>query len=82
MGLRVDKVKAECRNFGATVRRNLREIFVENRPRWRQPKEWQHLVVDPFVSAFDILKAAIMPYTLGHLAFFITIIEAIKALAV
>ena len=38
------------------------EVFVENRPRYRDWKEWPHLYVDFWVSLFG------MSYTLGHIA--------------
>ena len=55
MGLRTEKVKAEIRAFVA-------EVFRENAPRYKRPKEWPHLYVDFFVSLFG------MSYTLGHIA--------------
>jgi len=55
MGLRIEKVKGEIRDFVA-------EVFRENAPRYKHPKEWPHLYVDLWVSLFG------MSYTLGHIA--------------
>ena len=55
MGVRIERVKAEFRGFVA-------EVFRENAPRYKNPKEWPHLYVDFWVSLFG------MSYTLGHVA--------------
>ncbi len=66
MGVRIDRVKDELLDFWAEVENNIHEIFVENRPRYRNVKEWHHLALDVLVSVLSILKAAVMPYTLAH----------------
>ncbi len=55
MGVRIDRVRAEFRDFVA-------EVFRQNAPRYRDPREWGHLYVDFWVSLFG------MSYTLGHVA--------------
>lgn len=80
MGMRTDKVRIEFQNLADEVRANVQELFVDNVPRLKNPKEWHHLFVDPFVSAFSILKALIMPYTLGHLAAFAVVGAIINGL--
>lgn len=67
MGVRIERVKGEVFGFGEAVRSNLREVFITNAPRYKRPQEWLHLWADLWVSAVSILKAAVMPYTYGHL---------------
>lgn len=67
MGMRLERCREEIVELIETAHSEFREIFVENRPRWRNPKEWSHLAVDPCVSLFAILKAAVMPYLMGHM---------------
>ncbi len=55
MGMRIDRVKAEFRDFAT-------EVFRENAPRYKHPKQWPHLYVDFWVSLFG------MSYTVGHIA--------------
>lgn len=52
--IKLAKVKAELSAFYF-------EIFVENKPRYKQPTQWPHLWVDFWVAFFD------MSYTLGHI---------------
>lgn len=39
----------------------IKEIFVDNGPRYKKPAEWHHLWVDFWVAFFA------MSYTLGHI---------------
>lgn len=55
MSIQFNKVTNEARAFA-------QEVFVDNRPRYKNPREWAHLWVDLWVSLFS------MSYTLGHIA--------------
>jgi len=54
MAWELDKTKQELQEF-------YQEVFVENKPRYTDVREWLHLWVDFWNSFFD------MNYTLGHI---------------
>lgn len=65
--LQFDKYVAEWLLLWDTFKVNFKEITYVNRPRYKQPKEWVHLWIDFWNSLFQILKAAVMPYTFSHI---------------
>jgi len=52
--MEIDKVKIELEEFW-------NEIFIVNRPRYKDWKQWHHLWIDFWNAFFD------MNYTLGHI---------------
>jgi hypothetical protein len=67
MAFEIHKAKAELVGFSDTLKENLYETVQNFTVRIKDPKEWGHIYVDLGVSFVSVLKAAVMPYTYGHI---------------